>query len=63
MGSLESTSFDYDTVTVEGPESVVSTISCAQIVMSRTNVDKNITESVDYTLVGTPTATRSTRRT
>ena len=36
---LESTSFDYDTVTVEGPESVV------------TNVDKNITESVDYTLV------------
>ena len=48
---LESTSFDYDTVTVEGPESVVSTISCAQIVMSRTNVDKNITESVDYTLV------------
>ena len=48
---LESTSFDYDTVTVEGPESVVSTISCAQIVMNRTNVDKNITESVDYTLV------------
>ena len=48
---LESASFDYDTVTVEGPESVVSTISCAQIVMNRTNVDKNITESVDYTLV------------
>ena len=38
-------------MTVEGPESVVSTISCAQIVMNRTNVDKNITESVDYTLV------------
>ena len=48
---LESTSFDYDTVSVEGPESVVSTISCAQIVMNRTNVDKNITENVEYTLV------------
>ena len=48
---LESTSFDYDTVTVEGPESVVSQIDCAQIVMSRTNVDKSITENVDYTLV------------
>ena len=49
---LESTSFDYDTVTVEGP-GVPShrRYSCAQIVMSRTNVDKNITESVDYTLV------------
>ena len=42
---------DFTGVEVEGPESVVSTISCAQIVMSRTNVDKNITESVDYTLV------------
>ena len=48
---LESTNFDYDTVTVEGPESVVSTIDCAQIVMNRTNVDKNITENVEYTLV------------
>ena len=44
---LESTNFDYDTVTVEGPESVVSTIDCAQIVMNRTNVDKNITENVE----------------
>ena len=48
---LEATNFDYDTVTVEGPESVVSAIDCAQIVMSRTNVDKNITENVDFTLV------------
>ena len=48
---LEATNFDYDTVTVEGPESVVSAIDCAQIVMSRTNVDKNITENVEFTLV------------
>lgn len=50
---LESTGFDYDTVTVEGPESVVSTIACAQVTMSRTNVDKSITEDMEYTLLDT----------
>ena len=28
---LDSTSFDYDSITVEGPESIVSTIDCAQV--------------------------------
>lgn len=48
---LESTGFDYDTVSVEGPESVVSKVAAAQISLSRTNVDKSITEDVAFTLV------------
>lgn len=48
---LESTGFDYDFVTVEGPESVVNTIDHAQLTMSRTNVDKSISEALEYELV------------
>ena len=48
---LDSTTFDYDTVTVEGAESVVDQIEYALISMNRTNVDKTISEQLDYTLV------------
>ena len=48
---LDSTTFDYDTVTVEGAESVVNQIEYALISMNRTNVDKTISEQLDYTLV------------
>lgn len=48
---LDSTTFDYDTVTVEGAESVVNSIAYAMVSMNRTNVDRTISEQVDYTLV------------
>ena len=48
---LDSTTFDYDTVTVEGAESVVSQIEYALVSMNRTNVDKTSSEQLDYTLV------------
>ncbi len=48
---LDSTRFDYDTITVEGPESIVSTIDHAQVTLERSNVDKTITESVPFTLI------------
>ena len=48
---LDSTSFDYESVTVEGPESIVSTIDSAQVTLDRSNVDKTITESVSYVLL------------
>ncbi len=48
---LDSTDLDYDSITVEGPASIVNTVQQAQIVLSRTNVDKTITESANYTLV------------
>ena len=48
---LDSTSFDYDSITVEGPESIVGTIDCAQVTLDRSNVDKTITESVSYVLL------------
>lgn len=48
---LDSTTFDYDTVTVEGAESVVNSIEYALVSMNRSNVDKTITEQLDYTLV------------
>ena len=47
---LEKTSFDYDVVQVTGPESVVSTIDCAQVVITRTNLDKTVTDTVPFTL-------------
>jgi len=48
---LDSTTFDYDTVTVSGPESIVSRITSAQVIMSRTDLDKTVTETMDYNLV------------
>lgn len=59
---LDSREFDYETVTVEGPEDVVNTISCAQVAMSRTNLDKTVTETLQYTLLdenGEPVDTSS----
>ena len=37
-------------VQVTGPESVVSTIDCAQVVITRTNLDKTVTDTVPFTL-------------
>ncbi len=48
---LDSTSYDYDSVTVEGPESIVSTIQTARVTPNRINVDKTITESLPYELL------------
>lgn len=48
---LDSTGFDFDTITVEGPESIVNTIDHAQVTLERSNVDKTITESVPYELL------------
>lgn len=48
---LDSRSFDFDTVTVEGPEDVVNAIACAQVTMQRTNLDKSVTEILQYTLL------------
>lgn len=48
---LDSREFDYETVTVEGPEEVVNSISCAQVTMNRTNLDKSVTETLQYTLL------------
>lgn len=48
---LDSRVFDYETVTVEGPEEIVNSISRAQVTMSRTNLDKTVSESMPYTLL------------
>lgn len=48
---LDSRAFDYETITVEGPEEVVNTIACAQVSMSRTNLDKTVTETLQFTLL------------
>lgn len=48
---LDSTTFDYDAVTVEGPESIVSTIAAAEISLAREDIDKSFTEMVPYKLV------------
>ena len=48
---LDSTGFDYDSITIEGPESIVSTVDHAEVSLERSNVDKTITESVPFVLV------------
>lgn len=48
---LDSVGFDFESVTVEGPESVVDTIQSAKILLSKKNVNKSFTEMLPYTLV------------
>lgn len=48
---LDSTSTDFDSITVEGPESIVNTIDAAQYTLERSNVDKTITETVSVVLL------------
>ena len=48
---LDGTSFDYDTVTVKGPDSVVNTIKAAQVILERTDLKRSFTENIDYVFV------------
>ncbi len=48
---LESTSFDFDTVTVKGPEQEVAVIETALVTVSRTNLNRSFVQDVPYTLV------------
>lgn len=49
---LDSTGFDFDSITVEGPESVVNSVAYALVTLERSNVDKTITESAPFVLMG-----------
>lgn len=54
---LERTSLDFDTVQVTGPESVVNSIASARVTVSRSNLDKSVTDTVPFVLCdqsGTP---------
>lgn len=48
---LDGTSFDFDSITIEGPESIVNTVDHAEVTIERSNVDKTITESVPFVLL------------
>ncbi len=43
--------YDFESVLVRGPQSVVDTISYAQVVLNRTDLNKTVTEILPYTLV------------
>lgn len=43
--------FDYSEIIVEGPEELVESISYAQAILSRENVDKTIVTSLPFTLI------------
>ena len=47
---LEKTSLDFDTVQVTGPESIVSSIASARLAVTRTNLDKSVTDTVPFVL-------------
>ena len=48
---LDGTSFDFDTITVKGPDSEVSQIEAAVVTVARTNLNRSFVENVPYTLV------------
>lgn len=48
---LDGTSFDYNTVTVRGPEETVNSIDAAQVILERTGLTRSFTEPIDYVLV------------
>lgn len=48
---LEKTSFDFDVVQVTGPEETVNAIYCARAVVTRSNLDKTVTDTVQFTLI------------
>lgn len=45
--------FDHDELTIRGTEEAVSKISYAQVILERSNLDKTITQTTGYTLIGT----------
>lgn len=47
----EAMTFDYEEITIEGPEAIVNTISYALVVLPRTNLDKSVTTMLPYTLM------------
>ncbi|MFI3313260.1 MAG: CdaR family protein, partial [Eubacteriales bacterium] len=47
----EAMTFDHEEITIEGPEAVVNTVSYAQVVLPRTNLDKSVTTMLPYTLM------------
>lgn len=42
---------DYEQINIEGPKDIVSQVSYALVTLKRENVDKTITEFLDYTLM------------
>ena len=43
--------FDYGEIAIEGPEAQVQSVSYAQVILSRTNLDKTVTTSLPYSLI------------
>lgn len=48
--TTESMEFDYDEITIRGPEKVVSQVSCALVTLERTNLEKTVTTTLPYVL-------------
>ncbi len=49
--TTESMSFDYDEITIRGPEAVVNQVSYALVTLERTNLEKTVTTTLPYTLM------------
>lgn len=49
---LERTSFDFDVIQVTGPEDIVSSIDYASVVVKRNDLNKTVTETLQYSLIG-----------
>lgn len=47
----EQMTFDYEEITIEGPEAIVNTVSYALVVLPRTNLDKSVTTFLPYSLM------------
>ena len=49
--TTESMSFDYDEITIRGPEAAVNQVSYALVTLERTNLEKTVTTTLPYTLM------------
>lgn len=47
----EPMTFDYEEITISGPEAVINLVSYAQVVLPRTNLEKSVTTTLPYTLM------------
>lgn len=49
--TTETMQFDYEEVTIRGPEKVVSQVKSALVTLERTNLEKTVTTTLPYTLI------------
>ena len=57
---MDTMTFDFEEITIQGPEDLVNTVSYAQVILSRDNLDKTVVTALPFSLIdaeGNPVVT------